>query len=270
MNDFRADLHVHSTCSDGSYTPQELIKKAKEAHISGLSITDHDTVFAYSLIEEHVGTFVIPGIEFSCVFQKQNVHILGYSVNPKEAALLAFCDEHGKRRNSRALKMVEKLRDKGIFLNEEKISQEKNVGRPHIAKQLVLEGVVSSYQEAFSRFLGDKKECYVPSNAPSVEETIDLIHSLNGIAVLAHPHLIANPSILRELYKLPFDGIEVWYAKISSQREQVFAKIAKEKGWIQTGGSDFHGEAKPQTSLGCSWTPQEIFTFLMDKYHENI
>jgi predicted metal-dependent phosphoesterase TrpH len=270
MSDFRADLHTHSSCSDGSLSPQELIERARQVGLGGLSITDHDTVDAYLQVEDQLGTFVVPGVEFSCLHQGQNVHILAYSFNPKNEELQAFCEEHRKRRCLRACKMIERLRQKKIFLDEEKILKEKNVGRPHIAQELVEKGIVSSFSEAFSRFLGDGKACYVPSEAPSVKETIAFIRSLKGVPVLAHPHLITHLSLLRSLYNLPFEGIETRYAKISAEKEKAFVEVAKEKRWIETGGSDFHGEAKPQIPLGSSWTSQKTFTFLLDRYHGNI
>ncbi len=140
-------------------------------------------------------------------------------------------------------------------------------GRVHIAQKLVEKGHVKDVAQAFQRYIGDGKSCYVWAQHPTVAEAIEVIHQAKGKAVLAHPHLIKKRSILRALFQLPFDGIEAFYGRFSQAENQKWVDCASERGWFMTGGSDFHGTAKPHVTLGSSLTPENVFLQLFEHFY---
>ena len=133
------------------------------------------------------------------------------------------------------------------------------LGRPHIAQLMVKKGYVASIKEAFNLYIGDGKACFVPGDSVTVEETLDIIHQAEGKAFIAHPHLLVHNNKIKELLKLPFDGLECHYAKFPPDQEKRWLKIAREKQWLISGGSDFHGTVKDYIALGCSWVDEESF-----------
>lgn len=274
--DFRADLHCHTYCSDGTDSPLELLQKAKEAGLQGLSITDHDTIDAYSpdvfARAEQLGLHLIPGIELSSEFQNSSIHILGYAIDLDSTELRAFLSELIKRRNRRNEEILQRLKTKGFYIAKEELEQfaqnayaHRTIGRPHIAELMLRKGYVRSIQEAFERYLQEGKPCYVPGIKFTPEEAIEQIHRANGKAVLAHPHFIKKGSVLRKLLSLPFDGLECYYGTLHKKLEQPWVQIAREKQWIATGGSDYHGTIKPHISLGCSWVDRQTFNCLLER-----
>lgn len=267
MTQFRADLHCHSTCSDGTASPKELIDLAIENNLSGLSITDHDTLNAYQTALPYAKEKnfpLIPGVEFSCIQRNESVHILGYAFDLRNQEINDFCNMHKNRRRQRSLLILERLKEHKmpIELNTENLE---SIGRPHIAIEMMKQGYVQSMEEAFKKHLGEGCPCYVHGEAFSVEETIDVIHDAGGLAVIAHPHLINNSGIVTDLLKMPFDGIEAYYARFAPHKEKPWVKIGKYRNWILTGGSDFHGTVKPHIPLGCSWVAETTFQTLYDR-----
>lgn len=262
---FRADLHCHSTCSDGSMTPRELVLHAKEMDLQGLSITDHDTIEAYKEaipFAKQQGIELIPGIELSSMEQGMSVHILGYSFSLASPVIEHFCTQHSQRRKERNRAILEKLANNDMPIDEEEILGAASVGRPHIAQAMVKHGYVQNIQEAFNKYIGEGKRCYVKGNAFSATETIDTIHQAGGFAVIAHPHLVRDKKTIKNLLKLNFDGIECYYGNFPPSRHQKWIDIATNKGWMITGGSDFHGDIKPNIRLGCSWVGEDTFRIL--------
>ncbi len=261
----RADLHCHSTASDGSLSPTELVHLAKKENLWGLSITDHDTIDAYKTAlpaAQDCGIHLGTGIEFSCDYKGSSIHILGYDFLLTDAGLQDFCLRHQTRRQDRNRAILDKLFKHGFLIDEQELlllSHHKTVGRPHIAQQLVKKGYVSSIQEAFNKYLGDGKPCYAPGTPFSIVETINVIHKAQGKAFIAHPHLLSKKIPLQELLKLPFDGIECFYSRFSQDSAKSWVKIAQEKKWLISGGSDFHGLIKPEIALGSSFIGKEEF-----------
>jgi predicted metal-dependent phosphoesterase TrpH len=262
---FRADLHCHTTCSDGTVTPVELVALAKKIGLAGLSITDHDTIDAYetAIPAAHAEGLVLgTGVEFSCAFQSTSVHILGYDYQLDNQEIRSFCKRHQQRRHDRNREILQKLERVHMPLDPnllEKLgSGGRTIGRPHIAQLMVDKGYVGTIKEAFNLYLADDKGCYVPGVTFSVAETIDVIQQAGGKAFLAHPHLLGDGKMLKELLKLHFDGIECHYARCAPEKERRWLKIAKEKNWLISGGSDFHGAVKT-VPLGCSWVDEETF-----------
>ena len=196
IESFRADLHCHSTYSDGNHSPAELIDMAKSAGLGGLSITDHDTIESYpeaAAYAQNQQFQLLAGVEFSAQYRGTSVHILGYAFSPENPHLLAFCQKHKTRRENRQHKILELLAAQGITITEEeirRISPEGSLGRPHIAQALLEKGYAKSIKEALLRFLVEGQPAYVQGNPFSAEETIEVIHEAGGLAIIAHPHLI--------------------------------------------------------------------------------
>lgn len=263
---FRADVHCHSTCSDGSDAPSALIDLAASLGLQGISITDHDSVEAYTpnlfAQAQEKEILLLVGVELSTELKGESVHVLGYGV--QEERLRSFLEEMQKRRSERNKQILAKLAKKGILIEEGELPQQKVVGRPHIAELLVLKGVCRTWQEAFEVYLKDGASCYVPGIKYTPQEAIAKIHEAKGKAVLAHPHFLPRRFVQRELLSLPFDGIECYYGRLPKQQELPWLEIAKQKGWIATGGSDYHGKVKPHISLGCSWVDEAIFMKLLN------
>ncbi len=269
MNSFRADLHCHSTCSDGTFTPEELVRHALDKGLQGLSITDHDNVSAYALakpLADRLGLALISGVEFSAELRGVSVHVLGYAFQTDHPAILDLCTKHKNRRAQRNHEMFEKLAQLDMPLDEEALSlNAQTLGRPHIAQAMVDKGYVDSIPDAFKKFLAEGRPAYVRGELFSVEETLNTLHQAGGVAIIAHPHLIDRPRILNQLVEMPFDGIECFYSRFDKSRNQRWIRIAEKKGWLMTGGSDFHGMVKPGVELGCSWVGIETFQQLKDR-----
>lgn len=256
---FRADLHCHCTCSDGTLTPREVIAHASKIGLQGLSITDHDTMQAYDTAIEAAQDYGIrlgSGIELSCDFENLHIHVLGYDYDLKNPLMHAVCKRHTERRLLRNREILGKLQKKGMRITEEeleKIGEGKSIGRPHIAHLLVQKGYVQSIRQAFDKYIGEGKSCYAPGEPFPIEEGIAALHAARGKAFIAHPHLVAmDPSDWDKLLNLPFDGIECYYGNFPAARAERWLKIAQEKKWLISGGSDFHGDVKPEIELGCS------------------
>jgi len=276
MNNFRADLHCHTTCSDGTLTPEQIVQLAKESGLTGLSITDHDTTDAYEKaipLAKEAGITLLTGVEFSTVLNKISVHILGYGFHINDPAIIKLCTQHKQRRLDRNLAVLDLLAKQGMSLTYEEVidaipvekaSTGRSIGRPHIAFAMVNKGYVQNLQEAFKKYLGDDCPCFIQGDSFTVDETIDTIHQAKGIAVIAHPHLIKNTAILNELLKKEFNGIECYYGNFFTDANQRWVKIAKHRDWLITGGSDFHGSAKPNLSLGRSWIGEEHFQAIIN------
>lgn len=261
----RADLHIHSTCSDGTCTPEEILLLAKQIGLFGLSITDHDSIDAYTPTflsrAQELEIEILPGIEVSSEFSYENHHILGYGFDLSYEPFITFVKKIQKYRHDRNEQIFDKLDQKGIKIDRNSLYEKSHphvVGRAHIAMKLVEMGIVPTFQKAFDLYLKQDACCYATGKRYSSKEVIESIHSAKGKAVLAHPHLIKRKTALA-LLQLPFDGIEVYYAKFPLSQEKPWEKLAEKKGLLKTGGSDFHGTIKPLNSLGCSWVLKDIF-----------
>ena len=265
--EFRADLHCHSTCSDGDLSPAALIDLAKASGLSGLSITDHDTVEAYTEAlfaqAEKEGICLKTGVELSTQCQGVNVHILGYGFDVRHAGLRALCAEHTGRRLERNRRIVAKLRERGMEIDEADFTGQGTIGRPHIALALCKKGYVATIAEAFDKYLGDDRCCYDPGVPFLCPETIEVIHQAGGKAFLAHPHFLRKAAVVEALLTYGFDGIECYYGRLSRSEEEKWLKVARQRRLLISGGSDFHGEGRERgITLGCSWVGKEEFDLI--------
>lgn len=254
------DLHTHTTASDGTLTPRELVNLALESGLSAIAVTDHDTVEGVEAALEEglaLGLEVIPGVEISVDFIKET-HILGYLINPYNSNLQITLKKLREFRKKRNPLMVERLNQLGFAINLEEVQQEAGgnvIGRPHIAKVLVNKGYVESIQEVFELYLAQGKPGYVPKEKLTAREAIRLIKDAEGVPVLAHPKLLQLSSrdleeAIQHLVGLGLRGIEAYYSSHSEEETQYYLQLAERYNLLLTGGSDFHGSNKPEIKLG--------------------
>jgi predicted metal-dependent phosphoesterase TrpH len=256
------DLHTHSTCSDGTLTPTELVKLALEKNLAAVALTDHNTVAGLpEFLEAARGTELeaVPGIEFSVDYGDIELHILGLFVKPEHYGPITERVEDMLRRKEQSnIDLVKNLEQAGIFLSYEDIKAATTTGqvnRALIAAEMLRKGYVGSIQEAFSKYLKQSHGYYNPPKRPDAFETIRFIRSLGAVAVWAHPFLNlkteeAIREFLPEACKAGLQGMEVFYPKFDENQTAQALQLVKEFGLQPSGGSDFHGENKPDIQLG--------------------
>lgn len=245
----QADLHTHTRASDGTCEPAENVRLAAEAGLAAVAITDHDTVAGIpAALEAAAGLNleVIPGVEISSAANGQDIHVLGYFVPYDDEAFQEKLRGLRETRHERNKLMIARLRELGIPITLESVyrrkkGEDKNIGRPHIAEELMELGVVGSIDEAFAKYLGREGAAYVNPPRISPQEAITLIQEAGGAAVLAHPGLYDDDELVRELIAFGLDGIEVWHPDNDAADRERYRTWAEEHGLVMTGGSDFHG-----------------------------
>ncbi len=251
----RADLHTHTLYSDGALTPADLIRKAKEAGLSIIAVTDHDNVAG---IEEAItagdelGVEIVPGVEFSASFKDVEVHILGYFVDHSDETLQDVLAGFRHERLKRAERIVHKLNKMNIPLTMESVLANSNggaVGRPHIATALVDQGHVESFRQAFHKYIGQGGPAYEKKTEFSPVETVRLIADAGGLSFLAHPGRWLDGAILSELIDEGLDGVEVVHPSHSPDIVKHYRGIVNEYCLLEAGGSDFHGGIKGDDHL---------------------
>lgn len=254
------DLHVHSTFSDGSMSPADLVRYAQEKGLKALSITDHDTVDGIAeatMAGNLLGVEIVPGLELSMRHGDSSIHLLGYLFNPAEDALLKALSHLQAGRLERNQTILVKLLHLGIEISMpdlERISGHGQCGRPHIAQLLIQKGVVHNMDTAFERYLGKGASAYVPRRVLPADEAIAMIKNAGGLAVLAHPQQLEKSgkdvnAVLSQLRAVGLDGIEVHYPTHSRQFKKKLVSLAKRHDLLVTGGSDYHGSIRPGTTL---------------------
>jgi predicted metal-dependent phosphoesterase TrpH len=258
------DLHTHSNASDGSLPPLEVVRLAKERGLTAFALTDHDTIDGLAgavAAGQEIGIEVIPGVEISArhVNGSGSMHILGYFLDYHSELLARRLDVLKQARKERNPQIIAKLNNHGIAITMEqveRISGGGQVGRPHIAQALYQGGFVRSLQEAFDIYLGNNGLAYVDKFRFPPEEAIAMIRDAKGVPVLAHPFTLglhtfeALKPILQEIMALGLAGVECYYPEHSPAQEALYLSLARNLGLLITGGSDFHGDNKPEVSLG--------------------
>ena len=250
--DGRADLHCHTTASDGLFTPLQLIQSAARIRLSAVAITDHDTTDG---IEEGISAGkswnvdVVPGIELNTQLDLNEIHILGYYIEWHSSYLQDILHEMRDVRKNRAKRITERLVELYDFdiSFEEVLAEAKKgtVSRPHIARVMISKGLVKDVEEAFSKYIGTDCPAYVGRYRLTPQEGIRLIKSIGGVPVLAHPGLIPDPRLEEIMIKHGIEGIEAFHSKHSREAEKYFSELARQNGLLITGGSDFHGAEEP-------------------------
>lgn len=250
-----ANMHIHTKCSDGGFSPKFIIDKAVQNNIDIISITDHDTVEAYSHVpQKHTNIRLLPGIEFSSTLDGTDVHILGYGIDVHNKSLLEILRWMKEGRKNRALKMLSKLMSLGIDVPFENVlayaGDMKLIVRPHIAAALVAGKHCRTKQEAFEKYIGNDGPAFVAKPILSSKEVIKYIHDAGGIAVVAHPGKLKKPDYLYDLVNFGLDGVEVWHPDHNAPLVNEFTEFTAKNGLLKTGGSDFHGEEDVHNYFG--------------------
>jgi len=256
-----ADLHTHTTASDGLQRPSENVRLAKAAGLAAIAITDHDTVegIEEAILEgERLGITVVPGVEISTVANGIDIHVLGYYTNWQDEAWRTKLSGLLQVRDRRNDMILDKLRSLGIPVTMEEVIEEAlrqgkdsgSIGRPHIAAVLLAKGAVSTMQEAFDRYLASGGLAYM--NPPRLHpfEAIEWIREAGGTSVIAHPGLYGDDALVEQLILHGAEGIEVFHSDHSADDEERYAVLAHKYDLIVTGGSDFHGERQGEIFHG--------------------
>ena len=255
----RIDLHVHTTASDSTASPAEAVRLAKEAGLSAIAITDHDTVSGYAEAAEagkKYGVEVVPGIEISTKYGRA-VHILGYYIDPDSDKLAPVLEWVVHDRDERNRKMAELMAADGLPVSYEEMHRRFGtvIGRPHFAEVLVELGLAKDIRDAFDRYVEKGQKYYLPRNFLSIERSIEIIREAGGVPVLAHPFQYKlDDAGLRELIEHCMEsglqGMECRYSGYSVEQSKYLGCLAEKYGLIKTGGSDFHGDNKRHISIG--------------------
>ncbi|WP_027720534.1 PHP domain-containing protein [Maridesulfovibrio zosterae] len=254
------DLHTHSTASDGTLNPVELVKAAKESGLAAIAITDHDTMAGLPAAMEagvKCGVEVIPGCELSVATDVGVLHIVGLWVNPYSEVLKKAFKEVRNRRIARNEGMISNLQKLGLDISMEDVQEQATgtIGRPHMARIMVAKGLVDNFEEAFKKYLGKNGKAYIPKDNISASQAFELLRSTDATPILAHPYLISSDEVVLDsevgrLKQLGLEGIEVYYSSHSIEMVGFCKKLARKYDLLASGGSDFHGYVKPDISLG--------------------
>lgn len=254
------DLHIHSTMSDGTMSPSEIVDLAFKKGLSCIALTDHDTVAGNKEALERgkvVGLDVISGLELSVTYEGLNVHLLGYLMDSENVFLLEALAKLQGARETRNRKILETLGTIGIDISEmelQKVSGVGQAGRPHIAQILLGKKIVRSMDEAFDNYLGRNGIAYVNRYVLDLKSAVDVIHQAGGLAVVAHPyHLLKDDLVtgktITHLKELGVDGVEAYYPTHSRKFRKELITLAEKHGLLLTGGSDYHGSIRKGTTL---------------------
>ncbi len=261
------DLHIHSTASDGTLTPREIVAHARKLGLAAIAITDHDTVDGvHQILRNGIPSDIqfLSGVElstspppgFSC---RGSLHLLGYGFRPDDPELARELQKLQDARRNRNPEIIAKLQALGIAITVDELDTpdgQRQTGRPHIAMLLVEKGIVTSFDEAFDRFLGNDGPAYVDKYRIDCRRAIHIIRQAGGIPVLAHPALIhptrnwSLDSLIATLKSRGLQGLEVYYPEHSEAETRRFQALARHHDLLMTGGTDFHGALKPNVELG--------------------
>ncbi|WP_336786242.1 PHP domain-containing protein [Paenibacillus sp. MMO-177] len=263
----KADLHNHTTASDGTLSPAAVVARAKAAGLTAVAITDHDTMAGVEEALEagqKLGITVVPGVELSTVADGRDIHMLAYYPDWRNELWQERLAGLRATRGTRNEMIVERLVQLGIPVTMQEVGQiaaeqslagggkgkGKTIGRPHIAELLIRKGAVATMQEAFDRYLGEGGAAYV--NPPRLHpfEAIEWIREAEGISVIAHPGLYGRDDLVEQLIGKGVQGIEVFHSDHGPEEEQRYTELARKHGLIMTGGSDFHGERQGEVFHG--------------------
>ncbi|MBP3400521.1 MAG: PHP domain-containing protein [Selenomonadales bacterium] len=270
-----ADLHIHTTASDGIYSPQEIVEQAIAVGLSTIAITDHDTVGGIMSLdiatEKRIN--IISGIEFSCNCMGEEIHILGYLRDAHHHELHAMLDKISVLRRERLLKMLARLNERGYAITMEDLIQATGLalswGRPHLAKILIKKGYFSTVGEVFEKLLYSGGPVFIPRAKPEYTEVIELMRQIGGISILAHPGIIKNAECITAVLDAGIDGIEVYHPKNDLACRRELLTVAEARKCLVTGGSDFHGmKGRFPEKLGIWNTDTAYADALMDALKE--
>ncbi|MCE1246261.1 MAG: PHP domain-containing protein [Firmicutes bacterium] len=270
------DLHTHTNASDGTLSPEQLIHKAVNCGVRLLSITDHDSIAGIKRATEAVKNYridFIPGVELSADYEQDELHILGYFINPDNPEFSNALESLRVERMERIDKILAKLEEFGVNpgrANVDKFAEGESIGRPHIARAMQEAGFVGSVYDAFQKYLKKGCPCYVPRRKLTPAQTVKLISDTGGIPVAAHPGLMNNfTGVFKELMDAGLKGIEAFHPEHTVQQMDYFFQLAKENNLIVTAGSDYHGPVPGKiSSLGMTGLSNEVIQEIYNLYHK--
>lgn len=276
------DLHIHSTASDGTYTPTEIVERAKEKQLTAIALTDHDTVQGVSEAKKAAGDDleVIAGVEISCEYKQKGIqkeiHILGLFLDTTCEELLTQLDMNRKKRDERNERMVQKFQDAGISMTMEQLNDNNPdvvVTRAHFAKYLVEHGYVKTKNDAFKKYIGKKCKFYEPRQFMDSKWAIDLIKKAGGLSFLAHAYLYKlsdkeTKAMIQKLKGEGLDGIEVYHSSHNANQSSKLRAIASKEHMLISGGSDFHGDNKPDIDLSVGRGNLRLSHYILDTIKE--
>ena len=257
----KADLHMHSTTSDGIYAPRALVRRVWESGVEVMALTDHDSAEgAVEAAEEaqRLGITLIPGVELGCSTESiKEIHVLGYGIDPKNETLASFCRDWRKKRETRAEMMVQKLCEAGKAVDLARVRELAGgvIARPHVARALVEAGHATSVKDAFDKYLVPGRCGYVQRERLSVADAAAMIAQAGGVSVLAHPMEMRMSdmnieALVCEWKTQGLGGIEVYHPSADNRKLPFLISLARREGMLVTGGSDFHGESVRKSAVG--------------------
>ncbi|MCX5882139.1 MAG: PHP domain-containing protein [Deltaproteobacteria bacterium] len=280
------DLHIHSTASDGTLSPVEILRLAEKLELGAISITDHDTLKGSKDLLEAAGSSdvrVLTGIEISTIppalyTVAGSFHILGYGIRLNDPALNQTLETLQRARENRNPLIISRLNAMGLDITVEEVIQvfgEAQIGRPHIAQLLIKKGFVQTFDEAFDVYLGFNKPAYMDKYRMDCQKAIEMIIEAGGTPVLAHPFLLRIPdnsrleALVATLKEMGLQGIEVYYPEHSSEDVEFYSRLALSHDLAITGGTDFHGAIKPEIQLGYGkgdfFVPYSVYDLLLKR-----
>ncbi|MDD4873964.1 MAG: PHP domain-containing protein [Dehalococcoidales bacterium] len=262
----QVDLHVHTSVSDGKYTPEEVIKKAAGLGLNYMAICDHDTIDGIAPALKAAKAFpelkIIPGVEVSTLAPGSEVHILGYFIDCDDIEFKKVLSGLSDSRVGRAQAMVDKLNEMGIYIEWKRVRElagEGCIGRPHIANAMLEKGYISTFKEAFDKYIAQGGPAYVERSKITPAEAVLVIIKAKGFPVLAHPFTVKEPEkLIAELKEAGLVGMEVYYNNYSHEERKALARLAAKYNLVATGGSDYHGiDDAVETMIGEANVPLE-------------
>jgi len=280
------DLHIHTTASDGTFTPSEILAHAIKLKLKAIAITDHDTLAGSSAALNSgipAALEFLTGVEISAApppfyHQAGSFHLLGYSIHLDDSELNQTLEKLRLARKNRNPAIINRLNELGISISLDEVREEAGdvqLGRPHIAQMMIRKGVVSSINEAFDQFLGTDKPAYVDKYRVKCSKAISAILGAGGIPVLAHPSLLEYESenqlddLIGQLKQMGIQGVEVYYPQHTADQTRLFAELAQRHDLLMTGGTDFHGSIHPDIEMGSGkddlFIPYELYDKLVHR-----
>jgi predicted metal-dependent phosphoesterase TrpH len=263
--ELKIDLHLHTKCSDGYYTPSEIVQKAKQVGLDIISITDHDNLSAVEEVTrlgKEVGIEVVPGVEISTDIEDKEVHLLGYFIDINNVEFQKYLTFFRQERYNRAQRIVKKLNNQGVSISFDhvvSIANDSAIGRPHIATALLEAGYVGNFYEAFEKYIGNNCPAFERKIHVSPQSALKLINDAQGLSFIAHPGFISE-RILLSLINFGLDGIEVLHPSHNPSQIKFYRGIVNEYCLLASGGSDFHGGGREdEKNLGKYCIPYSDF-----------
>ncbi|MEA2078206.1 MAG: PHP domain-containing protein [Candidatus Marinimicrobia bacterium] len=252
-----ADMHIHSTASDGEYSPTQIAEMLHKNKIEAGALADHDSFAGFNEFKETFKGVAIPGVELSVQYNDVGLHLLSYGFDPEYKPFIERLEYFQKIRYQRIESMCDRLSELGKPLTIEEVkknySSNTTLGRPHIARALIAKGYIKSFNEAFHKYIGDGKPAYVPKARLDFEEALELIKASGGISILAHPGLFLKELSFDVMKMIPVNGFEAYHPHHSSSFSRILVDHCLKHDLPYTGGSDFHDLRHNKTNVIGKW-----------------